>query len=111
MNKKLFSYNVIYSDILITRINFHPCFNRDYEAQNHSATEVKAEVENHLREKEIIENIIPPNIVIGPFHINTENVRQALSKKRKALSNAVLELLARKLRTQADEASIQISRE
>ena len=31
-------------------------------------------------------------------------VTQALSKKRKALSNAVLELLARKLRKQADDA-------
>lgn len=42
--------------------------------------------------------------LLGPFWINTENVRQALSKKRKNLSNAVLELLAKKLRTQADEA-------
>lgn len=57
----------------------------------------------HSKEKEIIEGLLPSNIVIGPFWINTENVRQALSKKRKALGNAVLELLARKLRTQADD--------
>jgi dynein heavy chain len=74
-----------------------------YEGQNHSAAEVKAEVEMHLKEKEIIEGLLPSNIIIGPFWINTENVRQNLSKKRKALANAVLELLARKLRMQADE--------
>lgn len=39
----------------------------------------------------------------GAFMVNTENVRQTLSKKRKALANAVLELLAKKLRQQADE--------
>ena len=44
--------------------------------------------------------------MIGPFWVNTENVRQALSKKRKALSNAVLELLAKKLRQQADGVSV-----
>ena len=59
----------------------------------------------HLQEKEIIEAIVPSNIVIGPFFVNTELTRQALGKKRKALGNAVLELLARKLRTQADEVS------
>ncbi|RUS78759.1 hypothetical protein EGW08_013475 [Elysia chlorotica] len=75
-----------------------------YEAAGHSAEEVKAEVEMHLQEKEIIEAIVPSNITIGPFFVNTELTRQALGKKRKALGNAVLELLARKLRTQADDA-------
>ena len=59
----------------------------------------------HLRMKEIIEQTIPSNIIIGPFWVNTENVRQALAKKRKTLSNAVLELLARQLRKQADDVS------
>ena len=67
---------------------------------------MKQEVESHLQEKEILESVIPSNIVIGPFWVNTENVRQALSKKRKALSNAVLELLAKKLRQQADGVSL-----
>lgn len=59
----------------------------------------------HLKEKDIIEATIPSNIVIGPFWVNTESVKQTLSKKRKNLSNAMLELLARKLRTQADDVS------
>ncbi len=68
---------------------------------------MKQEIESHLHEKEILESVIPSSIIIGPFWVNVENVRQALSKKRKALSNAVLELLARKLRQQSDEVSFQ----
>ena len=67
---------------------------------------MKKEVEMHLEEKEKLEATIPSNIIIGPFWVNTENTRQALSKKRKALSNAVLELLARQLRKQADDVSL-----
>ncbi|XP_070190635.1 dynein axonemal heavy chain 1-like isoform X2 [Littorina saxatilis] len=80
---------------------------KDYESQEHSAAEVQKEVEMHLEEKEKLEASIPSNIIIGPFWVNTENTRQALSKKRKALSNAVLELLARQLRKQADDACEQ----
>ena len=79
---------------------------REYESQNHTAQEVKAEVEMHLKEKEIIEATIPSNIIIGPFWVNTDSVRQNLSKKRKNLSNAVLEFLARHLRKQADDVSL-----
>jgi dynein heavy chain len=57
----------------------------------------------HLQHKDIIEAALPASIVVGPFYINTEGVRQGLSKKRKQLANAVLDLLAKKLRTQAEE--------
>ncbi|XP_050390512.1 dynein axonemal heavy chain 1 [Patella vulgata] len=77
---------------------------KNYEAQNHTAAEVKSEVEMHLEEKEKIEQSLPSRISIGPFEINTDTIRQALAKKRKALANAVLELLARQLRKQADDA-------
>lgn len=75
----------------------------EFDAQEHTAAQVKAEVDMHLAEKEMLENTLPSNIVIGAFHVNTENVRQTLAKKRKALANAVLELLAKKLRIQATE--------
>lgn len=78
---------------------------RDYDKQNYSAMEVKQEIEMHLAEKEILENSIPSQIVIGPFHVNTETVRQKLAAKRKALANQVIELLAKKLRKQNDEVS------
>ncbi|XP_060076356.1 dynein axonemal heavy chain 1-like, partial [Ylistrum balloti] len=77
---------------------------QEYEATEHTAQEVKNEVEMHLKEKEIIEATIPSNIIIGPFWVITDSVKQNLSKKRKNLSNVVLELLARQLRKQADDA-------
>lgn len=63
---------------------------------------MKQEIERHLKDKETLENTLPSNIVIGPYWISTEGVKQALAKKRKALANAVIELLAKKLRKQAD---------
>ncbi|XP_052086994.1 dynein axonemal heavy chain 1-like isoform X4 [Mytilus californianus] len=76
----------------------------EYDAQEHTAQEVKDEVELHLKEREILENALPTNVVIGPFWVNTDQVKQKLCKKRKELSLAVLELLAKKLRKQADDA-------
>lgn len=75
---------------------------RDYDSQERSASEVKQEIERHLKDKETLENSLPSSIVIGPYWISTEGVKQALAKKRKALANAVIELLAKKLRKQAD---------
>ena len=82
---------------------FHSIVCRKFDSQEHSAAQVKAEIDMHLAEKERLESAIPSSIVVGAFWVNTENVRQSLSKKRKALANAVLELLAKKLREQADE--------
>ena len=74
----------------------------EYDSQERSASEVKQEIERHLKDKETLENSLPSSIVIGPYWISTEGVKQALAKKRKALANAVIELLAKKLRKQAD---------
>ena len=76
----------------------------DFENLNKNATEVKQEVEMQLAEKDVLEALLPSSIIIGPFYVSTESVRQGLSKKRKALGNAVLDLLARQLRKQADHA-------
>lgn len=81
-------------------------FFRELEGKKPTAAEIKAEVEMHLQHKDIVEASLPASIVIGPFFINTEGVRQGLSKKRKQLANAVLDLLAKKLRTQAEEVLV-----
>ena len=81
-------------------------FSSEYDSQDHSAVEVKQEIEKHLAEKEILENSLPSMIVIGPFQINTETVRQKLAAKRKALANQVIELLAKKLRKQNEEVRV-----
>lgn len=77
---------------------------REYEAKNEPAQKIKEEVEYHLAQQKVLEQSIPSSIVIGPFQISTEQVRQGLSKKRKALANSMLELLARRLRRQAEDA-------
>lgn len=56
----------------------------------------------HLREKELLDHSLPPSIVIGPFYINVDNVKQSLSKKRKALATSVLDILARNLHKEVD---------
>lgn len=74
-----------------------------YESQNQNAVEIKAEIEKQMEEKDMVEQVIPSSIIIGPFHVNTEPVRQNLIKKCKALISALLDLLARQLRKQADQ--------
>ena len=86
-------------------LNIWVSFSREYDSQEHTAAEVKAEVDRFLSEKERLENLLPSNVVIGPFYVNVEPVRKNLSKKCRDLANAVLELLAKKLRIQADNVS------
>ncbi|KAL6464354.1 hypothetical protein MHYP_G00266710 [Metynnis hypsauchen] len=75
-----------------------------HSEENTTPVEVKREVERHLKEKEVLDQSLPSSIVIGPFMVSVEAVRQSLSKKRRALANAVLDRLALKLRKQVEEA-------
>ncbi|KAM9332808.1 dynein axonemal heavy chain 1-like [Pholidichthys leucotaenia] len=76
------------------------------QSQNPEQTsqEVKKQVEQHLKEKERIEQSLPSSIVIGPFCVCVESVRQSLAKKRKALAGALLDHLALKLRKEIENA-------
>ncbi|KAK7819786.1 hypothetical protein U0070_012392 [Myodes glareolus] len=67
-----------------------------------SAEEVREVVITHLKEKEILDNSLPSSIVIGPFYINVDNVKQSLSKKRKALATSMLDILAKNLHKEVD---------
>ncbi|MEE6527642.1 hypothetical protein FKM82_029170, partial [Ascaphus truei] len=80
---------------------------RGFRAQNPSAVEVKFAVEQHLLEKERLDNSLPNSIIIGPFHISIEVVKQNLSRKCKALSIALLELLAKNSRKEMENISDQ----
>ena len=73
-----------------------------------TAAEMKSEVEVHLKKKVAIESVLPPNIVIGPFYVSADGVRQGIIKKHRSLATAVLELLAKKLRMQAEEVSSEL---
>ncbi|CAJ1051390.1 LOW QUALITY PROTEIN: dynein heavy chain 1%2C axonemal [Xyrichtys novacula] len=65
---------------------------------------VKKEVEQHLKDREIILHSLPSSIVIGPFIVRVEAVRQALSNKKEALANAALAQLVQKLGRRIDDA-------
>ncbi|MGH0183081.1 UNVERIFIED_CONTAM: hypothetical protein FKN15_013335 [Acipenser sinensis] len=75
-----------------------------YIKQERTIQDVKKDVYMHLAEKELLDNTLPSSIIIGPFLVNVDTVRQGLSKKRKALANAILDQLACKLRKQIEAA-------
>lgn len=78
---------------------------RTYQIQCPSAEEVREVVITHLKEKEILDNSLPSSIIIGPFYINVDNVKQSLSKKRKALATSMLDILAKNLHKEVDNVS------
>ena len=60
-----------------------------------------------MREKETLEKSIPTSIVIGPYFVFAQKLREALSNKRKALIEAILASQTRKARTKTEEVSGQ----
>ena len=70
-----------------------------------TAQEVKKEVLEILKEKKRLESSLPSLIVIGPFAVSVDSVRQALSKKRKALANGMIDHLTSTLRKEVDLVS------
>lgn len=50
-----------------------------------------------------VETTLPQFITVGPFYINVESVRTAISKKHKEVARALLDFLAKKLRQDADK--------
>ena len=76
---------------------------REFSNAEQTLAQVKQVILNHLAKKQQVEDSIPSSIVIGPFLVMCEQVRQMLSKKCKTLANSVLEVLAKKLRNQADQ--------
>lgn len=71
-----------------------------------SAKDIKKEVEQHLKDKEKLEQTLPSSIVIGPFFVRVEAVRKKLANKKKALANALLEHLVEKLRIRIEDVSL-----
>jgi dynein heavy chain, axonemal len=59
----------------------------------------------HLKERDLIQKLIPQSILIGPFEISTNKLRDDLSNKRKQLAEAVLNYQVKKSRDKAEETS------
>ena len=89
----------------ISFLNFLFVFQRDFEKNEKTIEQVRDETRMHLREKDILEKLIPNSILIGPFHVITSKIRETLGTKRKLLAEAVLNYQTRKVRTKAEEAN------
>ncbi|KAM6325251.1 LOW QUALITY PROTEIN: dynein axonemal heavy chain 1 [Podargus strigoides] len=96
------AYAKRYENFLELNNNDIQYFLRDYEEQCPSAQEVTSIVNMRLSQKENLDDILPSSIVIGPFYVNTEDVKQNLTKKYKALATATLDLLAKNLHMQVE---------
>lgn len=75
---------------------------RAFQSQNLSAEVVREVVVTHLQEKEILDSSLPSSLVIGPFYINVDNVKQSLSRKRKTLATSLLDILAKNLHLEVE---------
>ena len=76
---------------------------QEFMADDREATDVKKECEKHMRSREQIGKEIPNSVDIGIFHVSCIELRNKLMAKCQQLSDALLELLCTKLRTQAQE--------
>ena len=61
------------------------------------------EIVIHIQEKDKLEKSIPSSIIIGPYYVFAQKLREALSNKRKALVEALLASQTRKARTKTEE--------
>ncbi|XP_053725424.1 dynein axonemal heavy chain 1-like isoform X3 [Synchiropus splendidus] len=68
-----------------------------------TSQEVRKELERHLKEKDRLEQLLPTSLVIGPFLIQLETVRQSLFNKTNALVIATLKHFASILCNQVDD--------
>ena len=70
------------------------------------STQVKAEIDKHLKGKELVEKSLPQSVDIGPFHVNTDAVRLALAKKHKDIVRALLDFLVLQLRKESEQVRL-----
>lgn len=71
-----------------------------------SVKDLKKEVEQHLKDKQKLEQTLPSSIVIGPFFVRVEAVRSKLANKKKAMAKALLEHIVEKLRVRIEDVSL-----
>ena len=77
----------------------------EFGSTDKTVNQIRVEIDMQLKEKENIEKTLPQNIVIGPFYVNCDTIRQTLSKKRKELANALLEYVVSRLKKKSEEVS------
>uniref|UniRef100_A0A8V1A4F4 Dynein axonemal heavy chain 1 n=1 Tax=Gallus gallus TaxID=9031 RepID=A0A8V1A4F4_CHICK len=96
------AYAMEYEKFLELHNNDVQYFLKDYQEQCPPAQEVTTIVNTYLSEKENLDNSLPTSVVIGPFSVRVEGVKQNLSKKYEALATSMLDLLAENLHSKVE---------
>jgi dynein heavy chain len=78
---------------------------KDFEKNEKTIEQVREETRMHLREKDLLEKLIPLSVTIGPFYVNTGKLRENLSSKRKLLAEAVLNYQTKKVKNKAEDCN------
>ena len=90
--------------VMIKYIYFLICFfRRDFEKTEKSIEEYRNEILMHMKEKNKLEKNIPASIVVGPYYVLAQKLRETLSNKRKQLVEALLLSQTRKARTKTED--------
>jgi hypothetical protein len=80
---------------------------RDFEKTEKSIEEYRNEILMHARECDKLEKSIPMSIIIGPYYISVQKIRETLVNKRKASIEALLLSQTRKARAKSEEVMYQ----
>ncbi|RLU27110.1 hypothetical protein DMN91_000909 [Ooceraea biroi] len=75
---------------------------KDFKNAGYSALEVKDEISFQFRMKSILELALPKEIIIGPFRVNVQPLRQFLVQKRQDCCTQLLIMLTGSLRAKID---------
>lgn len=78
---------------------------RKYKEENHPVHEVKEEVALHLRLKASLASTIPAVIIIGPFIVQVDALRQFLINKRQEIATKLLTEFAIRMKGLLDGVS------
>ncbi|CAF1149286.1 unnamed protein product [Adineta steineri] len=78
-------------------------YTKDFEKTEKSIEEYRNEILIHVNEKDKLEKSIPTSIVIGPYFVFAQKLREALSNKRKALIEALLLSQTKRARSKTEE--------
>uniref|UniRef100_A0A4Y0BGG8 DHC_N2 domain-containing protein n=1 Tax=Anopheles funestus TaxID=62324 RepID=A0A4Y0BGG8_ANOFN len=73
-------------------------FVEQIKSADKSSSEIKEDIALQIRMRENLEHTVPLCIVIGPYWINVQPLREALIRKRVELTAALLKMLTEKLR-------------
>nr|CAD7403049.1 unnamed protein product [Timema cristinae] len=91
-----------YRHIELWELNVQEYVNK-FKDEDHTAVELKEEVQFQLKMKVNLEVTLPEKIVIGPFIINVDPLKQFLVGKRKDMYIKLLDMFAERQRAKVEE--------